>query len=76
MDSWRPFSLALVVWSAMTALCGAAVQFWQLLLARIGVGVGEAGSNPPSHSIIADLYQPHERGTAMAIFSLGVNFGE
>ena len=67
------FSIAL--WSAMTALCGAAIQFWQLLLARIGVGVGEAGSNPPSHSIISDLYAPHERATAMAIFGLGVNLG-
>ena len=67
------FSISL--WSAMTVLCGAAVQFWHLLLARIGVGVGEAGSNPPSHSIISDLYAPHERATAMAIFGLGVNFG-
>ena len=68
-------TFSITLWSAMTALCGAAVQFWQLLLARIGVGVGEAGSNPPSHSMIADLYKPEERGTAMAIFSLGVNFG-
>ena len=67
------FSIAL--WSLMTALCGAAMQFWQLLLARIGVGVGEAGSNPPSHSIISDLYAAEERGTAMAIFGLGVNIG-
>jgi predicted MFS family arabinose efflux permease len=67
------FSIA--TWSLMTALCGAAVQFWQLLIARIGVGVGEAGSNPPSHSIISDLYPASERGTAMAIFALGVNFG-
>jgi predicted MFS family arabinose efflux permease len=67
------FSISL--WSLMTALCGAAAQFWQLLIARIGVGVGEAGSNPPSHSIISDLYKPEERGTAMAIFSLGVNIG-
>ena len=37
------------VWSFMTAFCGLALQFWQLLLFRIGVGVGEAGSNPPSH---------------------------
>lgn len=67
------FSIAL--WSLMTALCGAAMQFWQLLLARVGVGVGEAGSNPPSHSIISDLFKPEERGTAMAIFGLGVNLG-
>ncbi len=68
-------TFSISMWSLMTALCGAAVQFWQLLIARIGVGVGEAGSNPPSHSIISDLYEPHERGTAMAIFALGVNFG-
>ncbi len=47
----------------------------QLLLARIGVGVGEAGSNPPSHSIIADLYPPERRATAMAIFGTGINWG-
>jgi len=68
-------TFSITMWSGMTALCGAAMQFWQLLLARIGVGVGEAGSNPPSHSIISDLYKPAERGTAMAIFALGVNFG-
>lgn len=68
-------AFSITLWSAMTALCGAAMQFWQLLIARIGVGVGEAGSNPPSHSIISDLYKPEERATAMAIFSLGVNIG-
>jgi MFS family permease len=68
-------TLALSLWSGMTVLCGMAANFWQLALARIGVGVGEAGSNPPSHSIIADMYSPAERSTAMATFSLGVNFG-
>ena len=48
----------------MTALCAAATNFMQLLLLRIGVGVGEAGSNPPSHSMIADLYPPEKRSTA------------
>ena len=67
------FSIAL--WSGMTALCGIAQNYTQLLLARIGVGVGEAGSNPPSHSIIADLYGPTERATALAIFGTGVNAG-
>lgn len=62
-------------WSFMTAICGAANNFTQLLLARIGVGVGEAGSNPPSHSIIADLYPPEKRATAMAIFGTGINWG-
>ena len=59
----------------MTALCAAATNFVQLLLMRIGVGVGEAGSNPPSHSMIADLYPPQNRSTAMAIFGTGVNWG-
>jgi predicted MFS family arabinose efflux permease len=67
------FSIAL--WSGMTALCGLAQNYAQLLVARIGVGVGEAGSNPPSHSIIADLYGPAERATALAIFGTGVNAG-
>lgn len=66
---------SLVIWSGMTALCGYAANFVQLALARIGVGIGEAGSTPPSHSLIADLFPPETRGTAMGIFALGVNFG-
>jgi predicted MFS family arabinose efflux permease len=68
-------ALATVVFSVMTAVCGLAASFVQLALARIGVGIGEAGASPPSHSILADLYRPHERATAMAIFALGVPFG-
>lgn len=68
-------TLATLVFSLMTAVCGLAQSFVQLALARIGVGIGEAGSSPPSHSILADLYRPHERATAMAIFALGVNVG-
>lgn len=66
---------ALAIWSGMTAVCGLALTFPQLLLARIGVGVGEAGSGPPSHSIIADLYPAEKRSGAMAIFSSGVVLG-
>ena len=66
---------SLAVWSAMTALCGLAQNFTQLMLARIGVGIGEAGSSPPSHSIIADLYPPEKRASAMAVYSLGVVLG-
>ena len=66
---------AISIWSAMTVLCGYAQTFVQMTLARIGVGVGEAGSTPPSHSIIADLFPPESRGTAMGIFALGVNIG-
>lgn len=67
--------LALALWSGMTAVCGLAQNFVQLLLARIGVGIGEAGSSPPSHSIIADLYPPEKRAGAMGIYSLGVVLG-
>ena len=68
-------TFSVFTWSFMTAICGLAQNFWQLAAARIGVGVGEAGSNPPSHSIIADLYPPEERTTAMAIFGTGINWG-
>lgn len=66
---------SLAVWSLFTALCGLAANFWQLLAARIGVGIGEAGSSPPSHSMIADLYPPARRAGAMAIYSSGVVLG-
>lgn len=66
---------ATAMWSAMTAMCGLAQTYWQLVFARIGVGVGEAGSNPPSHSIISDLFTLKYRGTALAIFSQGVSLG-
>lgn len=68
-------SLSLAIWSAMTAATGLAQNFAQLLLCRIGVGIGEAGSSPPSHSIIADLYPPDKRSGAMAIFTTGVVLG-
>ena len=66
---------SMAIWSIMTTFCGLAVGFWQLALARIGVGIGEAGGSPPSHSMISDLYGPNERGTALAIYSLGVPLG-
>lgn len=68
-------AISLAVWSGATAACGLAQNFTQLMLARIGVGAGEAGSGPPSHSIIADLYPPEKRASAMAIYSLGVLLG-
>ncbi len=66
---------SIAIWSALTAACGLAQNFWHLALARIGVGVGEAGSSPPSHSMISDLYPQSERSSAMAIYALGVYFG-
>ena len=71
----RIIAAALAIWSGFTAAGGLAANFIQLLLARIGVGIGEAGSSPPSHSIIADLYPPEKRAGAMAIYSLGVGLG-
>ena len=68
-------ALAVGLWSFMTALSGFAQQYWQLLLARIGVGVGEAGCSPPAHSIISDIFPPHKRASALAIYSTGVNIG-
>jgi predicted MFS family arabinose efflux permease len=68
-------SIALTLWSLMTALCGVAATFAQLLIFRVGVGVGESGSLPTSQSMIADLYPREERATAMGILSIGANLG-
>ena len=68
-------SLALFIWSGMTALSGFVQNYAQLLLARIGVGVGEAGGSPPSHSIISDIFPPTRRATALGFYSMGVNIG-
>jgi predicted MFS family arabinose efflux permease len=66
---------SLIIWSGMTALSGRAQNFLQLLLVRIGVGIGEAGGSPPAHSMISDLYPPGKRATAMAIYSTGISMG-
>jgi len=66
---------AVTVWSVTTVFCGLATNYTQLLLARIGVGIGEAGSSPQSHSMIADMYAPHERSRALAFYALGVYLG-
>ena len=63
------------LWSLMTALSGLVTSYWQLVLARIGVGIGEAGGSPPAHSIISDYFPPERRSTALAIFSSGVFVG-
>ncbi len=66
---------SLAIWSAMTALSGTASNFMQLFLTRIGVGIGEAGGSPPSHSIISDYFPPEKRATALSIYSMGIYFG-
>ena len=68
-------ALSLFLWSFMTALSGFVQNYTQLLLARIGVGVGEAGGSPPSHSMISDIFPPTERATALGFYSMGVSIG-
>lgn len=63
------------VWSAMTVLCGAARGFWQLFLARVGVGVGEATLSPAAFSIMADYFPKHKLARAFSVYSMGVYFG-
>jgi predicted MFS family arabinose efflux permease len=71
----RLVSGACALWSIFTASCGLAANFTQLALARVGVGIGEAGGSPPSYAIIADYFPPEKRGGAMALYSLGVPIG-
>jgi len=68
-------SICLSIWSLMTAFSGLATNFIQLLIARIGVGIGEAGGSPPSHSLLADYFAPGKRATALGIYALGVPVG-
>jgi len=68
-------SVSIAVWSGMTAVCGAAQNFWQLLFARMGVGIGEAGCSPPAHSLISDYFPKEERASALGLYSLGISFG-
>lgn len=68
-------ALSMAVWSAMTVISGVAGSFVQLALARIGVGIGEAGAVPPAQSLIADAFPVEERGRAFAVFTLASTFG-
>jgi MFS family permease len=63
------------LWSLFTAACGLAQNFWQLFLARMGVGIGEAGGVAPSYALVSDLYPREKRGRALAFFSLGIPIG-
>lgn len=68
-------AFCLFFWSLMTALCGLAQTYGQLLIARVGVSIGEAGGNPASHSLIADLFPPERRARALSIYTFGVPIG-
>ena len=78
-DRWNRVNIvtiSLAAWSAFTALSGFAQNAMQLTLARVGVGIGEAGGSPPSHSIISDYFPKEKRSTALSIYSLGIPFGQ
>jgi MFS family permease len=68
-------TIALTVWSAMTAACGLAQTFWQLFLARLGVGIGEAGGVAPAYSLISDYFPSHQRARALSVYSFGIPIG-
>ncbi|WP_036256527.1 spinster family MFS transporter [Spongiibacter marinus] len=68
-------ALAVFIWSFMTAISGLVQNYLQLLMARIGVGVGEAGGSPPSHSMISDMFPAERRASALGFYSTGVSIG-
>jgi MFS family permease len=68
-------AISLGLWSLMTACCGLAKNFVQLALARMGVGVGEAGGSPPAHAMISDYFPAKNRSTALSIYSAGIYVG-
>lgn len=77
-DRWVRVSLiaiSIAVWSIMTAACGFARGFTDLALARIGVGIGEAGATPPAHSLLSDYFPPEKRATVLAFYACGVPVG-
>ncbi|MEP6547597.1 MAG: MFS transporter [Gammaproteobacteria bacterium] len=66
---------ALALWSVMTAICGLTQNFAQLFMARVGVGVGEAGGVAPAYSLICDYFPPKQRGRALSVYSFGIPLG-
>jgi predicted MFS family arabinose efflux permease len=72
----RVLTIACALWSAATAACGLAQTYPQLAIARMSVGIGEAGGVPPSYSIISDYFPASRRGTALGFFNLGPPIGQ
>lgn len=68
-------AVSLALWSLMTAMCGLAQNFVQLFLARLGVGVGEAGGVAPAYSLISDIFPAEQRARALAVYSFGIPIG-
>ena len=74
-DRRRIIAWGIFFWSLATALCGLAKTYWQLFLARVGVGVGEAALGPAAYSMIADYFPPERRSRALGVYSMGVYLG-
>jgi MFS family permease len=77
-DRWsrvNVLALAIGVWTAATALCGAAYNFTTLFIFRCTTGIGEAGGSPPSHSLISDYFSGSKRATALAVYAMAVPVG-
>jgi len=72
----RVLSLACALWSAATVACGFSANYPQLVLARMAVGIGEAGGVPPSYAIISDYFRPGTRGTALGLYNFGPPIGQ
>jgi len=72
--SWV-ITVSLLLWSGFTALCGIAQGFWHIFLARLGVGIGEAGGVAPSYALIGDYFPSERRATALSVYSLGIPLG-
>ena len=68
-------TVAMLIWSSLTALCGIAGSFTQLLLIRMGVGIAESGCSPPAHSLISDYVEPSRRASALSVYSCGISLG-
>jgi MFS family permease len=68
-------TVALALWSLMTAMCGLTQNFAQLFMARVGVGVGEAGGVAPAYSLICDYFPTTERARALSVYSFGIPIG-
>ena len=78
-DRWNRVNIvaiSLALWSGFTALSGLAANAVQLAAARVGVGIGEAGCSPPAHSLISDYFPKEKRASALAVYSLGIPFGQ
>jgi MFS family permease len=68
-------SVSLALWSGFTAISGLAQNFTHLALARVGVGIGEAGGSPPSHSLISDYFPKEKRAKPIAFYTMALSLG-